>query len=42
MSRVQWNTILIEDCWVELALHVVNGLRHKVQTKFLVAKEIVQ
>ena len=41
MPCIKWNPICILNSRVEIALHVINGLRYKIQTQFSVSKEIV-
>ena len=41
MPCIKWNSILILNGRVEIALHVIDGSRYKIQTQFSVRKEIV-
>jgi hypothetical protein len=41
MPCIKWNSIGTLDSRVEIALHVIHGLRHKIQIQFGVRKEIV-
>ena len=41
MSGVKWHAVLLFNGGVEGALHIINGLRDEIQTKFPVAKEVV-